>query len=194
MEKETAAALLGAAVGGGLLIVANYLQERARTANRAEQLARAIAGEVTAVLRVVEVRGYLKEVKDRAQATREGRRQPFRISAQRNFFSTIEANLDSIGLLPGELPVLVPTLLTIGKAILEDFDVLRAMTQGQGTEIDLAARYDELAILLEAGIACGGRILRLVTEIYGAPHRGLPIWLRLRSLMRRLRHRLSRKP
>jgi hypothetical protein len=50
VEKETAAALAGALVGGGLTIAANYLLEHARTADRAEQLSRAIAGEVSAVL------------------------------------------------------------------------------------------------------------------------------------------------
>jgi hypothetical protein len=72
LEKETAAALLGALAGRGLTIAANVLQEYARKANLAEQLAQAIAGEVQAVLEVFDARGYLEAIKQRAQGARAG--------------------------------------------------------------------------------------------------------------------------
>lgn len=59
MGKETTAALAGAPVGRGLTIIANTVQEHARTAQRAEQMAHAIAGEVLAVLDVIGARGYV---------------------------------------------------------------------------------------------------------------------------------------
>jgi hypothetical protein len=180
MEKETAAALCGALVGGGLTIAANMIQEHMRTAGRAEQLAHAIAGEVAAIMGIVNARGYLEELRGLANSARSGLARAYRVTAKRNFFSTIEANLDSIGLLPAELPILVPRFLTLGKAALEDFESISALNETNWHVNELSLRYSALADILEEAGRTGARIVTLVDTFYGSPHGRVPIAARVR--------------
>jgi hypothetical protein len=163
-----------------LTTASSLVLESFRSARRAEQLSHAIAGEVAAVLRVIEMRDYVRGLQSRAESARHGDWQAFQVSAKRNYFPTIEANLDSIGLLPAELPILVPTYLTLAKAALEDLDILGAMTPEDCSVADLALRYDELATMLQEGRAVGRQVVMTVATIYGSPHRRLPIRARLR--------------
>lgn len=193
MNGSAIAALVGTLLGGGLTIASNLLLEHVRTASKAQQLAHAIAGEANAVVMIVEARGYIAITKALAELARKGERQRLKIMARRNYFPTIEANLGSIGLLPADLPILVPRLLTFSKSALEDFDRLANADDAEIAELNLALQYDELAIVLEEAMSTAQKIVTTVATIYGSPHGRLPIGVKWRLRLRRARVRLFRR-
>lgn len=180
MENSTIAALAGAAVGGSLTIISSFVLESYRTAARAEQLAHAIAGEVCAILEIVERRGYLNLLEDHRRRALRGERVAVNVKVSHNYFATIEANLDSIGMLPAELPLLIPRFLTYAKSAIEDLSLVDdpspAMPAAQ-----LAGIYSELIDVLEHALRNGQKIVALVAAIYGSPHGRLSVWLRMRQ-------------
>src|SRR4051812_4259528 len=101
MEKDLLP-LLGVVIGGFLTIASNLILEYFRARRRSEQLSHAVAGEVAAVLSIVEKRQYLRGVQERVELGRKGKWVPLEISVKRDYFPTIQANLESIGLLPAE--------------------------------------------------------------------------------------------
>lgn len=180
------AALVGTLLGGGLTIASNLLLEHVRNAAKAQQLAHAVAGEASALVMIVEARGYISLIKTLAELARQGERRRLEIIARRNYFPTIEANLGLIGLLPADLPILVPRLLTFSKSALEDFDRLATATDPEIAELNLALQYDQLAAVLEEAMSTARKIVVAVAAIYGSPHNRLPIRLkwRLRKALR----------
>jgi len=187
VNSSAIAALLGTLLGGGLTIASNLLLEHVRTASKAQQLSRAIAGEASALIMIVEARGYIAMIKGLADLARRGERRRLEIMARRDYFPTIEANLDSIGLLPADLPILVPRLLTFSKSALEDFDRLATAKEAAIAELNLARQYDKLAAVIEEAMSAARQIVTTVAAIYGSPHGRLPIGLkwRLRKAFRR---------
>lgn len=161
-------------------MAANVIQEHIRTAGRAEQLAHAVAGEVSAVMGIVKARGYLEELRALANSAQFGLARIYRVTAKRNFFSTIEANLDSIGLLPAELPILVPKFLTLGKAALEDFESISSLNETNVHADELRQRYNALIGILEEAGSTGDLIVTLVATFYGSPHGRVPLASRMR--------------
>jgi hypothetical protein len=161
-------ALIGTLIGGGLTIATNLYLDNRRTAAKARQLSRAIAGEADAVLRIVEARRYITTIKALAELARKGDHRSLEIVARKDYFPTIEANLASIGLLPADLPSLVPRMLTFSKSALEDFERL-AHTEDATTipGANLALQYDELAAVMEEGMSTARQIITRVAAIYG---------------------------
>lgn len=174
MSGAAIAALLGTLLGGALTIASNLLLEHMRATSRARQLARAVAGEASALIRIAEARGYIPAVKALAELARRGERHRLEIMARRNYFPAIEANLDSIGLLPADLPILVPRLLTFSKSALEDFDSLATADDAALAKLNLALQYEELAAVLEEAVSTARQIVATVTAIYGSP-RAVPV-------------------
>ncbi len=185
MTSSAIPALVGALVGGALTIASNLVLEHLRAASKAQQLAHAIAGEALALIEIVETRRYVELVRACADLARKGERQRIEIVAQRNYFPTIEANLDSIGLLPADLPIMVPRLLTFSKSALEDFDRLASINERAFLELDLVRQYEELDFVLMMSLTAARGIVGRVAAIYGSPHYRLPITLKWRMHLRR---------
>ena len=185
---------MGALVGGVLTISSNLVLEHVRAASKAQQLAHAIAGEALALIRIVETRRYMELIQGLAALARTGERRRLEVVAQRNYFPTIEANLDSIGLLPADLPLLVPRLLTFSKSALEDFNRLVSMDDRAFLELDLVRQYDELAFVLRESLKAAQEIVAGVATIYGSPHGRLPMNLKWRMRLRGTLSRVTRRP
>jgi hypothetical protein len=167
METETTAALIGGVIGGSLTIGGNLLHEWWRDRRGAERLARAIAGEVGALLRILNRRRYLDTIRDYAQRARDGEIFIFDGRISKNYFPVIEASLGQIGILRAELPVLVPELLTLAKSALEDFEAIEGGEWAQRDAQGYADGYEELAGILESVQSIAGRIQAEVERIYG---------------------------
>lgn len=190
MESETTAAFIGAVIGGGLTIVGNLVHESWRDARRAEQLSHAIAGEVNALIEIIEQRGYLEAIKEYAQLAHQGDAQVFKVRVTNSFFPVTEASLENIGLLPAELPILIPRFLTLAKSALEDIQALEAGHWADRDAEDFAEGYDELSEILEGAVAAGRSIVVVVASIYGSPHGRYPFGLHLRRVWWRIKSRL----
>jgi hypothetical protein len=178
-------ALLGLIVGAVMTFAVQFCLELIRDARKAEQLSHAIAGEITALLGIVEARRYLDLIQGLRQLARQGNASFLQIHIEQTYFSVIEANLQNIGLLPVELPLLIPRFLTLSKSALED---ISAVSQGRWSQMpptELATMYDGLMQVMQAAMATGREIVTLVATIYGSPHGRYPIGLRIRMLFRR---------
>lgn len=166
METETTAALIGGLIGGALTICGNLLHEWWRDGRSAEQLSRAIAGEVGALLRILKRRRYAETIKDYAQRAREGEIFVFDGRVSKNYFPVIEASLEKIGSLPAQLPALIPELLTLAKSALEDLEAIEGGEWQHRDAQGYAAGYEELARILESAETIAGNIQAEVRRIY----------------------------
>jgi hypothetical protein len=152
METETVAALIGGFVGGLLTISGNLIHEWWRDRRRSEQLAHAIAGEARALVHIIERRRYLEIIKDYAQRARQGEVIAFEGRITRNYFPVIEASLDQIGMLRGEMPLLIPEMLTLAKSVLEDMEAIQAGAWSDRDAQGYAEGYTELGDVLESAL------------------------------------------
>jgi hypothetical protein len=193
MESETEAALIGGLIGGVLTIAGNVILEAWKDSRRAECLAHAIAGEASALVEIIETRGYVESVRECAASAHAGETPVINIRVTKNYFPVMESNLEHIGMLPGELPLLIPQLLTRAKAALEDIEALQAGLWSDRDAAGFAAGYDELAVLLEGTIACARKLVVEVASIYGSPHWRLPLNLRIRTFWPRIALQFRRK-
>jgi hypothetical protein len=180
VDNSTIAALAGAAVGGSLTIISNFVLESYRTAAHAEQLAHAIAGEVVAILEIVKRRGYVTLLEEHRSRALRGERVSLNVKVAHNYFATIEATLDSIGMLPAELPLLIPQFLTYAKSAIEDLSLIENPSPAMPAR-QLAGIYGELIDVLSHAIKNGQSIVALVAAIYGSPHGRLSVWIRMRQ-------------
>jgi hypothetical protein len=184
MSDSPAVVILAAAVGGGIAILTGVAQELFKDSRKAQQLAHAIAGEVGAALEIVKKRGYVDLLINYRDAAIAGNAQIVKVSIQKTFFPVMEANLQNIGLLPVELPLLCTRFLTLSKAALEDVSCLNTGTWDHLDAPNLARLYNELIEVLEAVAKTGSEIIALVATLYGSPHGRYPIALRVRMLLR----------
>jgi len=187
-------ATLAVAVVGGLLAVGGQtILEMIRDGRRAEQLSHAIAGEVSVILQLIEARQYRTAIAACIAATREGNPLFLKIHLHQKYFSVIEANLQSIGVLPAELPILIPRFLNVANAGIEDINGLAAGGYfDHMTAPELIALYEGLDQIFVEVIETGLKISALVATIYGSPHNRYPVRVKFGMLRRQVAARLNR--
>jgi hypothetical protein len=166
MDSEALAALLGALIGGAMTIAGNLAHDRLRERRRAKQISRAVAGEISAVMEIVRSRGYIRGIRQAEADARAGNAWVMKIRITKNYFPVVEASLMEIGILPAELPTLIPRFLTMAKAAIED---IHALAEGHWDDRDPASMtegYQELGGILEAALDIGTRIAAVVERTY----------------------------
>jgi hypothetical protein len=190
MTSGSVSVLLAVVLGSALTLAAQVLLELLRDGRKSEQLSHAIAGEIYALLQIVEARNYIETVKAHHAFAAAGTGMILVIPISQTYFSVIEANLQNIGLLPAELPLLIPKFLTLSKSALEDVSALNDGKWHGKEASELAVMYDGLRQVFEAAIATGRQIVSLIATIYGSPHGRYPPGLKLRMAWRKwlLRH------
>lgn len=118
-------ALLGAAVGGLASYFGSYKLWEKRRAAHEEQTAKALLGEIRAMIRIVDRRNYADELREVAQTTRASRLiHPYRVPVQQDYFRVFKANLEQLGQLQGDLPERIATVYTLANGLVEDFNAL----------------------------------------------------------------------
>ncbi|MFL6207949.1 MAG: hypothetical protein ACJ74W_03825 [Pyrinomonadaceae bacterium] len=112
---------------GGLLtflggLSATYLIQRSQRKADRQNLASAFYGEVSALLAIIEKRGYLESIEhDLEHMARTGQISLTHFKVSRSYFNVYEQNVGKIGLLPAPLPEKIVSFYTFVFAALEDF-------------------------------------------------------------------------
>jgi hypothetical protein len=161
-------------VGGGISIGGQVILELVREGRKAEQLSHAIAGEISALLLLVDGRRYIEAIQQHHALARAGTAMLLKVHIEQTYFSVIEANLQNIGSLPAELPLLIPKFLTLSKSALEDFGAIRAGDWDGKAAAELAPMYEGLHQVIVAATTTGRQIVALVASIYASPHGRYP--------------------
>jgi len=182
MNNGSSPALIGVIVGGALTLAVQVILELIRDARKTEQLSHAIAGEINALLEIVAARQYVEAINQFSYAATQGGNEVLKIHIENKYFSVIEANLQNIGMLPVELPLLIPRFLTLSKSALED---ISAMNQGAWDAMsppELVRMYNGLGRVIEAAMQTGRDIVSLIAMLYGSPHGRYPVGVRIKML------------
>jgi hypothetical protein len=174
MTSTTIWTLLAVIIGGGISVGGQVILELVRDRRKAEQLSHAIAGEISALLLLVDGRRYVEAIQEHHALARVGTAMLLRVRIEQTYFSVIEANLQNIGLLPAELPLLIPKFLILSKSALEDFGAIRAGDWDGKAAAELAPMYEGLRHVIVAATTTGRQIVTLVATIYGSPHGRYP--------------------
>jgi hypothetical protein len=180
MNTGSVFVLLAVVLGSVLTLITQVLLELVRDSRKAEQLSHAIAGEISALLQIVEGREYIASIRAHHALALAGTPILLKVHLEQKYFSVIEANLQNIGLLPAELPLLIPKFLTLSKSVIEDISALRAGDWDARTPGELAGMYGGLNQVLEAAMSTGRQIVVLIATIYASPHGRYPLELRIR--------------
>ena len=127
-----------------------YLLQRSERRQLARCVARGLAGEIDALLHIVECRQSLSEIKKAAQSADP---QPLSVSVSQNYSRMFDANVDKLGLLDGDLPGKVADFYVQGSALIEDFRTishpgLALLAAGVRQEL-----FAQMADLLEETVA-----------------------------------------
>lgn len=148
-------ALAGAIIGGLIAFLGEYLLRRAERMQLARQLARGLAGEIAALVEIVERRQYVNGLRN---AAAKADTNSFSAAVTRNYFKVFDVNANQLGLLPGNLPETVTGFYVRASALAEDFNVISDPTFSQTHDVDERREYySEMASLLEETTALGKR-------------------------------------
>jgi hypothetical protein len=177
MKNSTAWTLIAVIVGGAISIGGQVILELVRERRKAEQLSHAIAGEISALLLIVDARRYIEAIQANLALARAGTVSLLKVRIEQTYFSVIEANLQNIGMLPAELPLLIPKFLTLSKSTLEDISAIRAGDWDDKTAAELEPMYDGLNQVIQAATSNGRQIVALIETIYPNPHGRYPFRL-----------------
>ena len=184
-EGSSGVVLAAVVLGSVLTLLAQVFIELMRDARKSEQLSHAIAGEISALLEIIKTRRYLEMVKAHFAEATGGRVTILQVRLEERYFSVIEANLQQIGILPVELPLLIPKFLTLSKAAIEDVSLVNSGEWDSKTASELAELYDALRQALEDVTATGREIISVIATMYGSPHGRYPPGLRIRMFFRK---------
>ncbi len=156
-------------LGGVLTLVggfaANYLRQRMELKSERKSLAGAFAGEIGAMLSIVERRGYLIVIEHLIQHINETREAwTFHFSARRNYFRVYENNASKIGILSHPLPENIARLYTQAYSILEDIDDMRSPEATAWSADEAVRRLEEMRDLLRDTIQLGHDIVDTINR------------------------------
>jgi hypothetical protein len=166
---EASAALMGAVIGASATLLADYFREKREIARRAEQIALAAAGEISALMEIVRRRDYIKSIQELERAAAQGEAIKFTVRITHNYFPVLEASVVELGILPDDLPSLIPRFLTFAKSALEDIQAIEGGFWDERPVNQWQSGYGELAQVLEDAMGVGTQILAAVEKLYPRP-------------------------
>jgi hypothetical protein len=175
MKDSPAWTLIAVIVGGAISIGGQVILELVRDRRKAEQLSHAIEGEISALLLIVDGRRYIEAIQEHHTLARAGTAMLLKVRIEQTYFSVIEANLENIGILPGELSRLIPRFLTLSKSVLEDIAAIRAGDWDGMAAAELAPMYGGLHQVILAAMSTGREIVALIAAIYPNPRGRYPL-------------------
>jgi transcriptional regulator with PAS, ATPase and Fis domain len=152
---------------GGLLtflggIAGNILIQRSQRQSEKRNIASAFAGEIGALLSIVEKRDYTKGIKDIIESIKQTQeKKKFYFKARKNYFNIFEKNAEKIGLLDVPLPEKITTFYIQAFAILEDIENEEVLERELN---DIIYFHEELLNLFEETIKLGKEILSIINK------------------------------
>jgi len=148
-----------AVVGGCLAIsgavVATWLGKFLEHKFQERQLARAICGELSAICRIVSLRGYVAAFRNQATLIQHtGQTQLFSVKVVQEYCGIYKANTSKVGNLAGNLPKEVSIIYTQIFSVFEDFSSLNSLVENPDHNMDVSPdtmirRYTAIADLVE---------------------------------------------
>ena len=144
----------GLAISGGLIGTA-YTQWLQRKAER-ENLASAFHGEISALLSIIEKRGYMSSIEEDIEfIEKTGQAQFSHFRVTKSYFSVYEQNVGKIGILSAPLPEKIVLFYTFIFAILEDFEEMGLLAFEYSNVSELAERLNEMRDIAKNIISIG---------------------------------------
>jgi len=142
-------------IGSVLAIAVGFFStlffERRRDKRVQRALVLAFRGEISALLNIVERRGYIRDLQGVISGMKEsGVVQKFFFTAKRDYFTVFETNAGSIGLLPSPMPEDVACFYTYAKSILEDMGQIEAGPDDWDLNEAIEMHKELLSVLQEA--------------------------------------------
>jgi hypothetical protein len=150
--RQGVIALAGAVIGGAIAFLGQYFLQRSERRELARRVAMGLAGEIEALISIVERRHYISELNKLAQSPDPPH---MAISVARNYFRAFEANVDKLGLLGGDLSAKVAGFYVRSSAVLEDFSTISNPGFASLAAADRQKYYATTAALLEETMSLG---------------------------------------
>jgi len=164
--------LIQTMIGGGLSLLGGFLSpifiDSFRNKREATNLALAFAGEITAIIRIVETRGYIEDIQMYI-AQMEKTHEPiyYTVTIRQDYVRVYEQNVSRIGLLEASLPENIAMFYTQVQAILEDMaDIDDHPKMEKLGQEHLLRRYKGLLSLLDSTVTLSQQILADISKIY----------------------------
>ena len=152
--------LLGVVVGGVLGIGGQFLMEWRREKAKGKQVARAFAGEIGALVKIIKLRDYAGGMRAVAARLRSGVDSHMSVGITREYFNVYNAHVGNLGLLGDDLPEKVAKFYTTGSALYEDF---RASSEEKFKALTLSSRadvYEAVSAMLDVFSGLGGELVK----------------------------------
>lgn len=161
--------LIGAIVGGTLAVAGSiavpFAVEMARQRSERRCVAAALAGEVSAILNIVEQRQYIPELRKFIEIAKADPRvdvvHTFHFSVRRNPFAVYDSQLPRLGVLEPRLVRLLTGFYAQASAVLEDIADMNEGRMTRATRDESIQRLQRLLVLLEETDRLGREILGL---------------------------------
>lgn len=160
-------AVVGVIIGGVMSFFNTSRLETRKQAAESRRLALAFQGEIRALLRIVNRRGYLEgfqcvfEEMERTQ-----KKIPINIKVRREYFPVFKNNVSNIGLLECPLPELIAQFYVQANSVLEDIESYHDGTLKNEGVRSLIVRVKETHALLQETLVIGEEIIKETKTLY----------------------------
>lgn len=150
---------------GGILtflggIVGNQLLHIRQRKNDRENLSATFAGEISAILWIINRRNYIREIEIALDGMRNGKRVRFTGLIVRDYLLVYKQNVGKLGVLDSPLSNEIVTFYTYVNALLEDNGELAAANVDTIDLNYLIRRHEDALELLNKTVKCGDKILK----------------------------------
>ncbi len=150
---------------GGILtflggIVGNQLLHIRQRKNDRENLSATFAGEISAILWIINRRNYIREIEVALDGMRHGKRVRFTGLIVRDYLLVYKQNVGKLGVLDSPLSNEIVTFYTYVNALLEDNGELAAANVDTIDLNYLIRRHEDALELLNKTVKCGDKILK----------------------------------
>ena len=137
--------ILSVVIGGALAIAGGLAPRLWESRRQRRALAHALAGEVSAIIDIVERRRYQEGVRELIRAVETSHQPLFlRVPITQNYFVVYEANSVNVGLLPRKTARDVASFYTHAKALIEDVTTDKVLPKTEAEAIHRLKQMDEL--------------------------------------------------
>jgi hypothetical protein len=164
--------LIQTLIGGGSSLLGGFLSplliDSFRNKREVTNLAMAFAGEIAALIRIVETRRYTENIQTCiAQMERTHKPIYYTVTIRQDYVRVYEQNVSRIGLLEASLPENIAMFYTQTQAILEDLAVIDDHPKMEKLgQKNLLRCYKNLLSLLDSIVTLSQPILAEILTIY----------------------------
>lgn len=149
---------IGALVGGLASFFGAVGSEKRRSKSKSKSVHAAIVAEVRALLRIIELRGYVssaKELRDALQREGPGKCATLQVQIDDGYNKVFKANLENIGLLNSEVATQIVEFYQLIQAVVSDVSPGGLIAEGMGGN----KAFSEMIAILEEAIVIGVKII-----------------------------------